>query len=595
MEHNLFKPKSFEEGKHGVVGDCNGFSMEVRYRTETPLFAKAIVSNISFRDSGCADIIDYGCGVGRIAKEIIKQSPGVIVHGVDASSEMLKLAAEDIGNSGHFHPSLPTMINMGHGNADLVYCVYVLQHVPSIEIREILQRIYDNLKDDGTFVYCSSDYRMAIRFDSGGFHDDRYLGVDLQAEVGRYFDKVGSLFSAQTLSDNPLLSKMVNGDTNGLPHPAFIYKKKKLKGALYDAIPERSEGYISPKENAQIEAHSKKEFPREKISEDFGKKEYTKLVLINRLAPGDILVMTNAIRDLHKAYPGKYQTQMRTPCNAIFDNNPYCTHIHYDEGKYQQEESLLHKGDRNGHTFVIDDILFIDMHYPLIHSSGQAGWHFGYGHRDWLEQVLNVKIPQTSIQPEIYLSQTERDWLSPVLSFTGDNSPYWVINAGSKGDFTLKQYPYYQEVVDLLKDRVKFVQIGLPSHNHVPLNGALNLVGQTNDCRKLFRVIDKALGVLTCVSFPMHIAAALSKPCVVVAGGREGPRWELYPSHQYLYVNGCLPCATYDGCWKSTFDECTNKVETVPKCMTLIKPSDIVRSIERYYDGGMLNKGDKKW
>ena len=85
----------------------------------------------------------------------------------------------------------------------------------------------------------------------------------------------------------------------------------------------------------------------------------------------------------------------------------------------------------------------------------------------------------------------------------------------------------------------------------------------------------------------MHTAAAFKKPCVVVAGAREGTRWELYPSHQFLYVNGCLPCATYDGCWKSRFNECTNKVGEIAKCMTLITPQDVARSVERYIDGGM--------
>ena len=606
MEHNLFKVKNFEEGKEAVVGHCNGYDRQQRWDAETSLFAKAIIRNIKFRDSGCADIIDYGCGVGRLAQEVIKQSPKVIVHGVDASQQMLNEATKYISNSGHFHPSSPTQINMGQGKADLVYCVYVLQHVPCLEIREILQRIYDNLKTDGAFVYCSSDYRMAINFNGSGFWDDRSTnGVNLQEEIERYFVKVGSLFTDQEFQQHEILRRMVKGEggNNNLPHPAFVYKKKKLMGPLYDAVAEvvsspiatpskrDRKGRFTKEENQQIEEHSKEVFKREPIVAESFDRQYTKLILVNRLAPGDILVMTNALRDLHLAFPGKYETEVRTPCNSIFDNNPYCTHLSYSEDQYQEKERELHKGDKNGSTFVInDDILCIDMHYPMIHTSGEAGWHFGYGHRDFLETVLGVKIPQTKITPELYLSQAEKDWISPVVTMTGDDKPYWVINAGSKGDYTLKQYPYYQEVVDLLKDKVNFVQVGLAGHNHVPLNGALNMVGKTTDVRKLFRVIHGALGVLTCVSFPMHIAAAFNKPCVVVAGGREGPRWEMYPNHQYLYVNGCLPCATYDGCWKSRFEDCVNKVANTPRCMTMITPHDIARSIERYYDGGILTR-----
>jgi len=581
MNHNLFKPQNIEDAKNCVVGDCNGYSMEDRYRLETPLFAKEIIKNCNG-----SLILDYGTGVGRLAKEILTQSQNLTVIGTDASKEMMSLAIKNVENK-NFSTKKPQDITE---TFDLIYCVYVLQHVPAIEIREILQRIYHHLKDDGIFIYCSSDYRMAINFENPGFFSDNFLGVNLREEVERYFDKVGPLFSEKEFKDNEILRKMVLGEGNNLPHPAFVYKKKKLVGQLFNAIEERKEGYLTKEESKQIEEHSKEVFPREKIDlNSFGKKEYTKLILCNRLAPGDILVSTNALRDLHKAYPGKYQTEMRTPCNVIFENNPYYTKLSYDENEYQKFERELHKGDKNGATFVLgEDILVIDLHYPIIHTSGEVGQHFGYGHTEWLEEVLEVKIPKTSIRPEIYLSQTEREWLSPVLVTTGYDKPYWVINAGSKGDYTLKQYPQYQGVVDLLKDKVKFVQIGLRGHNHIPLNGVIDMVGKTDD-RKLYRIINGALGVLTCVSYPMHIAAAFSKPCVVVAGGREGTRWELYPNQQFLYVNGCLPCAPYDGCWKSKFEDCTNKVDNIAKCMTMITPHDIVRSIERYYQGGILS------
>ena len=88
MKHKLFKPQTLEEGKHGVVGDCNGIPMEVRYREETPMFARKIL--LYYKDN--CSILDYGCGVGRIAKEILSYDiegcariVGVI--GVDPSEE----------------------------------------------------------------------------------------------------------------------------------------------------------------------------------------------------------------------------------------------------------------------------------------------------------------------------------------------------------------------------------------------------------------------------------------------------------------------------------------------------------------------------
>jgi len=570
MEHNLFKPKSFDEGKHAVVGDCNGIPMEERWKVETPLFADAILKQHFSRQVGPAKthpiVLDYGCGVGRLSKEILTKSQYALVTGVDASTEMMSEAKIYVANE-RFNTCSPEDLTDKY---DLAYCVYVLQHVPSIEIREILSRIHYHLKDDGIFVYCSSDYRMAIRFDNGGFFDDRFMGINLQEEIERLFDWEDELFTDEILDANPILKTMIKG---GLPHPAKVYRKKKITDYLHV----KKEKSVFP--NGAVITSSGEVRPAD---------DKKKLVLVNRLAPGDVLVMTNAIRDLHKAHPGKYITDVRTSCQEIFQNNPYITKLSYDDSAVQAViDKFSQKSDPMGNSDMVGDIKVVDMQYPLIHRSGEVGAHFSEGHREYLETLLKVKIPQTALTPEIYLDSSESQWVSPVAVKLDFHGKYWVINAGSKGDYTLKQYPYYQEVVNLLKDKITFVQIGQLEHAHVPLEGALDLRGKTN-IRELFRVIYHAQGVLTCVSFPMHIAATFKKPCVVVAGAREGTRWELYANHQFMYVNGCLPCATYDGCWKSKQSDCTNKVGDIAKCMTLMPPEDVVRAVTRYYDGGTL-------
>ena len=276
----------------------------------------------------------------------------------------------------------------------------------------------------------------------------------------------------------------------------------------------------------------------------------------------------------------------------IFENNPYVTQLHGEGQK-------------------------IDMHYPLISDhtmhglhqpgAGVSGRHFSDGHRKFLEEVLEIEIPRTGLVPEIYLSQDERLWPSPVLNVHGWTGRYWVLNAGSKGDYTLKQYHRYQEFVDLFntyyEGQVKLVQTGALEHNHDALEGVLDMRGKTKH-RELYRLINKADGVISCVSYPMHIAAALGKPCVVVAGGREPIRWEMYPNHRYLATNGALPCCQYDGCWKSKLEDCVNPVDVygnerggrmrVPKCMELIRPAMIFDAVSMYYEGGILNPLEKE-
>jgi hypothetical protein len=86
----------------------------------------------------------------------------------------------------------------------------------------------------------------------------------------------------------------------------------------------------------------------------------------------------------------------------------------------------------------------------------------------------------------------------------------------------------------------------------------------------------------------MVVQMALNKPCVVIAGAREGVRWQLYPKHRFLYTNGCCPNALYDGCWRSKLENCDQKKDGIPLCMRLIKPSMIVEAIMMYYEGGVL-------
>lgn len=288
-----------------------------------------------------------------------------------------------------------------------------------------------------------------------------------------------------------------------------------------------------------------------------------KLILQNRLSPGDILMMSGAIRDLHLSYPKEYATAVKSPCNEIFKNNPYISDFPNGGGE------------------------LVDMQYPLIHHSGYTGYHFSDGHRIFLQDFLRKPIQKTSIRPSIYLNQDELNWPSPVKTECGHNGKYWVLNAGVKNDFTLKQYPFYQEVVNLLRGKITFVQVGEAAHNHPKLDGTLDLRGKTT-IRQLFRVSNFAEGALCAVSFQMVIMQALKKPCVVVAGGREGMRWQAVNDHIFLHTNGLLPCCLEDGCWKSRIDECPNLVENVPNCMRMIRPERVAESVLSYYVGGRL-------
>ena len=575
-----FKAGNIKQGMESVVGNCNGHSCEERMEIETPAFARVILHQLPER---ARVVLDYGCGIGRLAKEILKQNNRITILGVDASSDELRLAEEYVDDS-RFIPTKPEDLAQ---KVDMIYCVYVLQHVPAIELRHAIERMHHFLKPGGKLVYCSSDYRMAIN-QGGGFTDDRHLGVDIRKEIARLFDEEKDLFDfsmrgAADAREAQLVKDLVTAEgcpPGSIPHPAKVYVRREFP-ALESGMP-----YFmcEAAEMAEKDASTHQESPENSKPTKASKKAIPaasgprRLILQNRLAPGDILVMTAAIRSLHKAHPGKFITDVESPVPEIFQNNPHVTALNGDGQK-------------------------IDMHYPLISDhtmrgfahpgAGVSGRHFSDGHRKFLEEVLEIEIPRSGLTPEIHLSQDERLWKSPILKHHDHDGPYWVINAGSKSDFTLKQYHRYQEVVDLMAGKVTFVQIGQLEHNHAPLKGALDMRGKTSH-RELFRTIYHAEGVLTPVSYPMHIAAAFGKPCVVIAGGRESTRWELYPNHRFLHTNGALPCCAYDGCWKSKLEDCADPVEhagvEVPKCMNLITPADVARAIDLYYEGGILTR-----
>lgn len=313
-----------------------------------------------------------------------------------------------------------------------------------------------------------------------------------------------------------------------------------------------------------------------------------RIVIVNSLSPGDILIMTCAIRSLQQAYPGRFEVDVRSPCNEIFMHSPYIHPVYPKNPRDEQAIIEKLKADLDHPPIELDDIKYLIAHYPEIHRSGMTGSHFSDGHRMFLSKQLNLPIPATGMQPDLFFSDAELALPNPVAKFAKYSGRYWVLNAGIKNDYTLKWYNHYQEVVDLLQGKIQFVQTGDLSHNHPPLKGVIDMRGKTN-LRGFFRTCRDADGIVSCVSMPMVVAAALKKPCVVVAGAREGVRWQLNPDHQFLFRNGVMSCADYDGCWKSRKEDCVNKHPSgEPMCMELIAPQEIVRAIELYYLGGRL-------
>jgi ADP-heptose:LPS heptosyltransferase len=311
-----------------------------------------------------------------------------------------------------------------------------------------------------------------------------------------------------------------------------------------------------------------------------------KLILRNQLAPGDIVMLTAAVRDLHRCYPDQFITDVRTSCMPLWDNNPYITPLAEED----------------------PGVEMIECSYPLINHSNTLPYHCIHGFIAFLNERLGLNIKPTAFQGDIHLSPQEKAWYSQVHELAGIDLPFWIVAAGGKYDITIKWWSSqrYQEVVDRFRGKIQFVQVGAPGHHHPRLDGVIDLRGKTN-LRELVRLIYHSQGVLCGVTAAMHLAAAIEtksgfskrRPCVVVAGGREPAHWEAYPDHQFISTNGALSCCSGGGCWRARTlplgdgDDrdnhlCVDVVNDLPRCMDMITAQEVARRINLYLQGCVI-------
>ncbi|MEI9896725.1 MAG: glycosyltransferase family 9 protein [Chthoniobacter sp.] len=338
-----------------------------------------------------------------------------------------------------------------------------------------------------------------------------------------------------------------------------------------------------------------------------------RLILVDHYSPGDAVLLTAAIRDLHRTYPAAFLTGIQSPYRDLWANNPFITDLAALQGKAK----------------------IVECQAPLVQSSNRSPNHVLAAFIDFLNKQLKLEIEATEFRGDIHLSNSERAAATPIEEITGQDMPYWIISAGGKFDYTVKWWDVqrYQGVVDHFRGRILFVQVGEKRHYHPPLTGVLDLRGKTN-LRQLIHLVHGAQGVMCPVTLLMHLAAAVetrkgmpsTRACVVVAGGREPSQWGAYPTHQFIHTTGVLKCCESGGCWRARTiplgdgdrhdrpeylctdvimykdgrrhrlgnDWNTRKASAVedarylPHCMDLISSHEAIRRIELYFAGGAL-------
>ena len=327
----------------------------------------------------------------------------------------------------------------------------------------------------------------------------------------------------------------------------------------------------------------------------------SKLLIRNTQSPGDIVVLSAAIRDLHLRHPGKFDVSLSV--------SPGAEHVYYHNPYIKKVSPAAGRGTK-GTQFV--------AHYPLIKQCNQQRKHFLWGFIEHMNNKLHTDIKLTDFRPDLHVSAEEI--AQPLIQ-----PPYWVFLSGGKTDFRTKIWSqkYWEQVVASTKGDIRWVQCGGGSKNHImheKISGVHAYMVKQTKLRDFIRLIYHADGVVCVVTAAMHIAAAFNKPCVVIAGGREpwwweaytnenrlvnmrygNPRWQIpanddYVEHTFLHTMNQLSCCKNKGCWKSKLNKpasgCKNIVEIggqkLPKCKAMITPDMVINSVFDYYKKDMV-------
>lgn len=182
VEYNpgVFAVASIEQAME-IILTPEDSSTEQRWRTETPYLAGLIAESIELTTDSL--VLDYGCGIGRMAKALISAF-GCRVVGVDISLSMRALAHIYV-DSDRFFSCSPEMIDyMGarEWRFDAAISIWVLQHclAPQVDIA----RIKHSLKPEAALFIANGEQR-AVPTLAHGWIDD---GIDVKGLLCNAFD-----------------------------------------------------------------------------------------------------------------------------------------------------------------------------------------------------------------------------------------------------------------------------------------------------------------------------------------------------------------------------------------------------------------------
>jgi len=173
----IFDVASEAQARSVILTPEGGCPSQQRWETETPYLTDLILSKVRLTPDSF--VLDYGCGIGRIARELINRTACRVV-GVDISPSMRGLASNYVYDDFFFSCSpamFEILVKRNKMRFDLAISVWVLQHC--LEPQEDLDLIYRSLILDGKFFIVNNERRVVPTLERGWVDD----GIDIRGLI----------------------------------------------------------------------------------------------------------------------------------------------------------------------------------------------------------------------------------------------------------------------------------------------------------------------------------------------------------------------------------------------------------------------------
>ncbi|HMS16630.1 MAG TPA: class I SAM-dependent methyltransferase [Planctomycetota bacterium] len=138
------------------------------------------------------DVLDIGCGVGRMDAVL---APRVrTITGVDVSSEMVRLARENLnacGNATFIECDGASLSVLPSGSFDLVFSYIVFQHVPKFVALAYLSESFRVLRSNGVLVFQVPEANGATICNEPPHEDTFSMRFFAESEVSTALTSIG--------------------------------------------------------------------------------------------------------------------------------------------------------------------------------------------------------------------------------------------------------------------------------------------------------------------------------------------------------------------------------------------------------------------